>query len=205
MAIKAAPIAMQDLTTIVSGLNQHSCGTSFQVLHANVAGALPTDNKDPYRTVASGNGSHDDNARPIPTERCGLWTDIFLLWGTTVSGDLCTTAPKVRIFGKLPKFSSEAATGADRAWPEDDDSTKFQAQKAVGWWIPLCDTTNQYLITLPNTSLENRAASSPYSYMAEPVRLYLKGCTQLVCLLDTAGVFATPASTKGVILARFVA
>jgi hypothetical protein len=194
------------------GSGSSSIGTTVFVMNTN-AMAVTAGWDDPYYHI--NNASGYDSIKPIVVPAMGLHLELNVAFRGTISN---ADTPVVAIYGEVP-----AAQPGNSYWPKDVSSTlvgssdngETGSEVTNQFWVPLVDQDNievqisdhqevdhHNLIALfPDavTALDSGDAS-PGIKLGVPRRVYLSGCTRVICTIETACAGASEA----MIIGRFV-
>ena len=187
-----------------------SIGTTIFVMNID-AKTASSDFADPTKIVY-GAGDDNEHVRPIVVPSMGLHLELCLAyWGTAPTADL----PVVAVYGEVP-----ACTGMERYWPQDVDSTLTltsadDTAHDTSFWVPLLDQDSvEYQTDTKDLDASNLIALNPDAVAAidsdggdttglrltVPRRVYLSGCTRVICTIQAAADNAD----KAMVLGRFV-
>ena len=192
------------------GSGSSSIGTTVFVMNTDAKTAT-TSWDDPYLQMG-GTPGEEGNIRPIVVPSMGLHLELNVAWRGTAPA---TDTPVVAIYGEVP-----AAKPGDRYWPVDVVSTlcgtaDSAANDESSFWIPLVDwdnievqISNHQLVDhhnliglLPDQVVAlDSGDGTPGIKLGVPRRVYLGGCTRVICTIETAAANADHA----VIIGRFV-
>ena len=194
------------------GSGSSSIGTTVFVMNKN-AMAATTNWDDPYYHM--NNASGNDDIKPVIVPDMGLHLELNVVWrGSNVAAD----TPVVAVYGLVP-----APQELHKYWPKDVSSTLCGSSDSGTnsvtdqFWVPLIDWDNvevqvadhqevdhDTLIALgPSNgsplvvSLDSGDADGPGIKMGCPRRVYLSGCTKVICTIETACANATEAMIIG--------
>jgi hypothetical protein len=193
----------------VVGSGSSSIGTTVFVMNTD-AKTVTSDSLDPYLQMGGTPGA-EGNIRPIVVPSMGLHLEVNIAYtGAVPTADL----PVVCIYGEVP-----AAKPGDRYWPVDVDSTicgtaDSATNDTSSFWVPLMDWDNaevqsdaaevdfSNLIALNPDAVTTLSSGdgTPGIALGAPRRVYLSGCTRVICTVRTVADNATAA----VIIGRFV-
>ena len=192
------------------GSGSSAIGTTVFVMNTD-AMTQTTAWDDPYYQIGGAPGE-EDHIRPIVVPSMGLHLEINVAYRGSAPA---TDTPVVAIYGEVP-----AAQHGQQYWPSDVDSalrgsTDNGTTAADSFWIPLCDwdnvevqTANHQLVDhhhliglFPDavTALDS-GDGSPGIKLGIPRRVYLSGCTRVICTIENQCANADAA----VIIGRFV-
>ena len=192
------------------GSGSSSIGTTVFVMNTD-AKTVTNDRLNPYLQVGGTPGA-EGNIRPIVVPSMGLHLELNIAYrGAAPTADL----PVVAIYGEVP-----AATGSERYWPVDVDSNICGTADSAtndtdSFWIPLLDWDNIEVQISDHKEVDhhNLIALNPDAVVAlesgdgtpgialgVPRRVYLSGCTRVICAIHTVADNADAA----VIIGRFV-
>tara|TARA_R100000458_G_scaffold38332_1_gene35865 strand:+ start:1124 stop:1786 length:663 start_codon:yes stop_codon:yes gene_type:complete len=200
------------------GSGASSIGGSLFVLNedATTISGSTTLATDPYHAVYGTNtAAWRSNIRPINVPDMGYWLELNIAYyGTAPTAD----QPRVAVFGKVPWDKQK---DSKRLWPQDINSnltpTADLGSTAYddAFWVPLVDWDN-YEVQTDTTEVDANAliALNPDAVVAVdsdggdatgirmgvPRRVYLAGCKQVICTIETVANNATAA----VITGRFI-
>lgn len=216
MAILSDFLGSMNRANPAVGSGSSSIGTTVFVMNTD-AKTANTDWDDPYLNVY-GSGNNNDNIRPIVVPSMGLHLEINVVWREADGGsneNIAADTPVVAIYGEVP-----APQPSERYWPVDVESTlcgtsDSAANHTDSFWIPLCDWDNVEVQIADHQKVDHHnlialcpdgvialdsGDGTPGIRMGVPRRVYLSGCTRIICTIETACANAQHAMVIG----RFV-
>ena len=194
------------------GSGSSSIGTTIFVMHTNAKQNNGSDYNNPS-LIVHGAGTNNGNVKPIVVPSMGLHLELYLAYyGTAPAVD----TPVIALYGEVPYNGNPNG----RFWPQDVDSNLTQTSADgtahdTSFWVPLLDWDHvEYQTDHKDIDAHHLIAMHPDSVSAVnsdggdavgmvlsvPRRVYVSGCTRVICTVETAAANATAA----MILGRFV-
>lgn len=195
------------------GSGSSSIGTTVFVMNTDAKTAT-TSWDDPYLQMG-GTPGQEGNIRPIVVPDMGLHLEVNVAWKDSGGGNPAADTPIIALYGEVPM----PAQDMDRYWPVDIDSAMCgtadsAANDTSSFWVPLidfdsfeyqddeekADATN-LIALMPSAQITlDSGDGSPGIALGVPRRVYLAGCTRVICTIQTVCANANAA----VIIGRFV-
>ena len=181
------------------GSGASSIGSTIFVLNkdAKTISGSTTLATDPTHAVYGKNtAAWRANVIPVDVPDMGYWLEVNIaFWGSVPTADI----PVVALYGKVP------AANIVRQWPQDVDATITQVSSSgtahdTDLWVPLIDwdsaeyQTDEKDVDHSNllglfpsavTALDSDGADTQGMRMGVPRRVYIAGCTQVICTIHT--------------------
>jgi hypothetical protein len=147
-------------------LNRPSSGGSYDILVRPWA-------------LYGGTGENHGNIRPIAIGEFGSYLNLYHIWREQL---ILGTAPRVQVFGRLPRPAESETRG--RQFPYDDDAEFPNIQD---FWVLLEDPneSNEYLEFEQNPT----HAYASQMWVSRKRTVYLQGCKEVIVAITQAAVF----------------